>query len=150
MTPAERAEAYIRAQLDAMVAAATEPKEVEPEPKHERYLRVPPPVMPPVIKTIHDPERVLAAVAIVYDAQIAAIKGRSRSKSIIWARHHLSWALRNKSDMSLIAITKFTNRKCHSSVINSIETFEKYKDQFTDQIYRVELELAPPPVVTGA
>lgn len=132
MTLTELTEAYIRARLEAPTRV------VAPEPKPE------PPklVLPPVKKTIYDPDRILAAVAMVHGVTVEAIRGKSRKFKPLIARHHATWVLKHRTDLSMVTIAVVTNRICHSSAINSVHTFEAYAKRYAEQIEKVEATLA--------
>jgi chromosomal replication initiation ATPase DnaA len=135
----ELIEAYIRARLDGMVKQKVKPVEPPPPPPKPEVIVL----MPPVKKGINDVERILAAVAIAHKVTPAQIRGRTRDSRIVWARHHATWEIYSRrEDLSLVTIAVVTNRRCHTSVINSIEMFKKGMKHFDEHINVVKRELA--------
>jgi hypothetical protein len=133
VTLTELTEAYIRARLEAPSRPAPKP---EPKPEPPKV------VMPPVKKTTYDPDRILAAVATVHGVTVEAIRGKSRKFPVLIARHHATWMLKHRTDLSLVTIAVVTNRICHSSAINSVQTFEAYKARYASHIEKAEATLA--------
>lgn len=138
-TLAELTEAYIRARLDGMVKQKVKPVEPPPPPPKPEVVVM----MPPIKKDVNDVERILAAVAIAHKVTPAQIRGSNRTGKIVWARHHATWEIYvRREDLSLVTIAVVTNRRCHTSVINSIKMFQNKVDQFNEHINVVKRELA--------
>lgn len=131
MTLTELTEAYIRARLEAPT------RKVAPAPEP-----VPEVVLPPIKNTTYTPDRILAAVATVHGVTVEAIRGKSRRHKPVMARHHATWMLKQRTDLSMVTIAVVTNRICHSSAINSVKTFDAYAKRYAAYIEKVEALLA--------
>ncbi len=69
-------------------------------------------------------DRILSEVASRYGVEVKDLLGKSRTKSLSWARHVAVYVLRKKTDLSLPAIGKRFGRD-HSTIISSLNVIEK-------------------------
>jgi chromosomal replication initiator protein len=71
------------------------------------------------------PESVLDAVAAHFDAEVSAMRGRSRSKAIVLPRQVAMYLLREETGASLVDIGRTLGGRDHTTVMHGIEKIER-------------------------
>jgi chromosomal replication initiator protein len=83
------------------------------------------------------PEGILSAVAAYFDADVAAMRGRSRSKEIVLPRQVAMYLLREETGASLSDIGQTLGGRDHTTVRHGIEKIER--ESQTDASLRSDL-----------
>ena len=97
-----------------------EPKKVEPEPDPE-------PTPPPFFENITEmpSQKIMREVSEKHKIPVDHIKGDSRRKHIINARHEFCYRLKNELGFSLKQIGRMIGNRDHTTVLNAIRKHEK-------------------------
>lgn len=82
-------------------------------------------------------KQIVAAVAYTHHVSIDDIKGRSRKKQVMLARHHLVWELRQrKTQYSTNKIAELLHRD-HTTILNSLNFVSKNGHLLSDKLEAV-------------
>lgn len=60
------------------------------------------------------------AVAEMHGLSLAEMKGPTRARHVVHARHHAMWELREQTGLSLPSIARRLGRKDHTTVIHGV------------------------------
>ena len=90
-----------------------------------------------------DLQKIATRVAQYFDYSLQDIKSTKRDKDLALARHVTIYLMKQLTDHSLREISKFLQRKDHSTILHSLEKVESLKQdqKFIDLLKNIERQV---------
>lgn len=83
------------------------------------------------------PEQIIEAVSDYFDVSIRALKSKSRTRQVALVRMTAMYFLKEKTELSLRAISRMFNRSDHSTTINALKVVKDL--EFSDKVFKNQL-----------